>query len=93
MIVAAVGAMRPGARRATRVNPMFGLGHWEILAIIAVVLLLFGPSKLPALGRSIGEGVRNLKKGLSADKEKDKADPGEKRIEPGDAGEGQEEKK
>ena len=43
---------------------MFGFGHWEILAIIAVILLLFGPSKLPALGRSIGEGIKNLKKGL-----------------------------
>lgn len=45
---------------------MFGLGHWEILAIIAVILLLFGPSKLPALGKSIGEGVKNLKKGLKS---------------------------
>ncbi len=69
---------------------MFGLGHWEILAIVAVILLLFGPSKLPALGRSIGEGFRNLKKGLATDKEKDRADPGEKRIE---QGEGQEEEK
>ena len=69
---------------------MFGLGHWEILAIIAVILLLFGPSKLPALGRSIGEGVRNLKKGLSGDKDKDRADGAEKKIEPG---EGQPEEK
>ena len=60
---------------------MFGFGHWEILAIIAVILLLFGPSKLPALGRSIGEGVRNLKKGLK--KGGDKAE-GKKKIESGD---------
>lgn len=58
---------------------MFGFGHWEILAIIAVILLLFGPSKLPALGRSIGEGIRNLKKGLSKGGSED-----EKKIEPGD---------
>ncbi len=49
---------------------MFGLGHWEILAIVAVILLLFGPSKLPALGKSIGEGVKNLKKGLASKDEK-----------------------
>jgi len=55
---------------------MFGLGHWEILAIIAVILLLFGPSKLPALGRSIGEGVKNLKRGL-----KGKDDDDGKKIE------------
>jgi len=40
------------------------IGHWEIMAIVAVILIIFGPSKLPALGRSIGEGVKNLKKGL-----------------------------
>jgi sec-independent protein translocase protein TatA len=60
---------------------MFGFGHWEILAIIAVILLLFGPSKLPALGRSIGEGVRNLKKGLKKSSDKDE---GKKKIESGD---------
>ena len=60
---------------------MFGFGHWEILAIIAVILLLFGPSKLPALGRSIGEGVRNLKKGL---KKGDDKEEGDKKIESGD---------
>jgi len=60
---------------------MFGFGHWEILAIIAVILLLFGPSKLPALGRSIGEGVRNLKKGLKKGGDKEE---GEKEIESGD---------
>jgi len=56
---------------------MFGLGHWEILAIIAVILLLFGPSKLPALGRSIGEGIKNLKKGLAKGEEGE----GQKKIE------------
>lgn len=60
---------------------MFGFGHWEILAIVAVILLLFGPSKLPALGRSIGEGVRNLKKGLKKSGDKDE---GKKKIESGD---------
>jgi len=52
------------------------IGHWEILAIIAVILIIFGPSKLPALGRSIGEGVRNLKKGLKGATEEE----GEKKI-------------
>jgi TatA/E family protein of Tat protein translocase len=48
------------------------IGHWEILAVIAVILLIFGPSKLPALGRSIGEGVRNLKKGLKGEEDAEK---------------------
>ena len=40
------------------------LGPWEIAAILAVALLIFGPSKLPSLGRGIGEFFRNLKKGV-----------------------------
>jgi sec-independent protein translocase protein TatA len=56
------------------------IGHWEILAIIAVILIIFGPSKLPALGRSIGEGVKNLKRGLKGggDEEEDKEGEGKK---------------
>jgi TatA/E family protein of Tat protein translocase len=40
------------------------LGPWEIAAILAVALLIFGPSKLPSLGRGVGEFFRNLKKGV-----------------------------
>jgi sec-independent protein translocase protein TatA len=40
------------------------LGAWEIAAILAVVLLIFGPSKLPSLGRGVGEFLRNLKRGV-----------------------------
>lgn len=39
------------------------LGFPEILAILAVVLLLFGPKKLPELGRSLGQGIREFKRG------------------------------
>jgi len=60
------------------------IGHWEILAIIAVILLIFGPSKLPALGRSIGEGVKNLKKGLKgAADEGEEGEEGKKKMEDG----------
>lgn len=41
------------------------LGWGELLLIAIVVLLLFGASRLPQLGRSLGEGIRNLKKGLT----------------------------
>ncbi|MCB0349365.1 MAG: twin-arginine translocase TatA/TatE family subunit [Bdellovibrionales bacterium] len=44
---------------------MFGLGIWEIVLLLAVVLLLFGPSRLPGLGKSLGESIRGFKKGLS----------------------------
>jgi sec-independent protein translocase protein TatA len=45
---------------------MFGgrLGWTEILLIVVVLLLMFGPSKLPQLGKSIGEGMREFKKSI-----------------------------
>ncbi len=68
---------------------MFGLGHWELLAIVGVVVLIFGPSMLPKLGRAIGEGVHNLKKGLSKGDGRRDGDPG--RMEPGASASGGEE--
>jgi sec-independent protein translocase protein TatA len=42
------------------------LGFGEILMILALALLFFGPSKLPQLGSSIGEAIRGFKKGLQS---------------------------
>lgn len=39
----------------------------ELLVILAIILVLFGASKLPALGKGLGEGIRNFKKGLTGD--------------------------
>jgi len=36
--------------------------HWVVVAVVA--LLLFGPKKLPELGKGIGEGIKNFKDGL-----------------------------
>jgi sec-independent protein translocase protein TatA len=38
------------------------IGIWEILLILAVALIVFGPAKLPELGRSIGNGLREFRK-------------------------------
>ena len=44
---------------------MFGkIGMWEIIAILAVILLLFGSKKLPELAKAIGKSVIELKEGL-----------------------------
>jgi sec-independent protein translocase protein TatA len=45
------------------------LAHW--LIVLVVVLLIFGPTKLAAVGKGLGEGIRNFKKGISGDDEKD----------------------
>lgn len=45
---------------------MFGsLGAPEILVIFVVALIVFGPSKLPEFGRSLGEAVRGFKKAIN----------------------------
>lgn len=38
------------------------LGMGEILLILAVVLLIFGPTKLPQLGEALGKGIRSFRK-------------------------------
>ena len=50
---------------------MFGkAGVWELLIILALALLIFGPKALPKLGESIGKTIGNFKKGLAEDKNK-----------------------
>jgi sec-independent protein translocase protein TatA len=44
----------------------FGIGFGELLLILIVVLIVFGPGKLPEIGRNIGRLTRNLKK-MSSD--------------------------
>ena len=46
------------------------LGIPELVIIFVIVLLLFGPSKLPGLGKSLGEAIRGFKRGVNEDPEK-----------------------
>ncbi len=43
------------------------LGLTEILIIVGVALLFFGAGRLADLGKGLGEGIRNFKKGLTDD--------------------------
>ena len=45
-------------------------GPWEIILIIVIILLIFGPKRLPDLARSLGEGIREFKKSLNSIDEK-----------------------
>ena len=40
---------------------MFGLGHGEIVVLAIILIILFGPKKLPQLGKGIGEAIREFK--------------------------------
>ncbi len=52
----------------------FGIGIWEILILLLVVLLVFGPKRLPEMGRSMGKGMREFKDSLTGkdDEEEDR---------------------
>ena len=45
---------------------MFGIGAPEFILILVVGLIVFGPSKLPELGRTIGKGLREFRKASNA---------------------------
>jgi sec-independent protein translocase protein TatA len=48
---------------------MAGFGFPELLIILLIVVVIFGASKLPQLGRGLGEGIRNFRKGLKGNDE------------------------
>lgn len=44
-------------------NPVFAmLNGWEVVAILAVVLIVFGAKRLPELAKGLGQGIREFKK-------------------------------
>ncbi|HEY7510288.1 MAG TPA: twin-arginine translocase TatA/TatE family subunit [Vicinamibacteria bacterium] len=51
---------------------MFGLGMQELLLIFVILVLIFGTSRIPELGRGLGEGIRNFKKSIKGDEEPEK---------------------
>ncbi|HXV73873.1 MAG TPA: twin-arginine translocase TatA/TatE family subunit [Sphingomonadales bacterium] len=47
------------------------IGIWQILIIVAIILLLFGRNKISELMGDLGRGISNFKKGLSEDKSRE----------------------
>ena len=56
-----------------RRNKMFGMGLPEMIIVLIIALVFFGPSKLPSLGKSLGEAIRGFKKAVAEDPADDKA--------------------
>ncbi len=46
---------------------MFGLGIWELLVILGIVVILFGAKRLPMIGEGLGGLITNFKKATKRD--------------------------
>ena len=56
---------------------MFGqLGIWELVVILAILLVIFGPSRLGDIGSSLGKGIRGFRKSLKEDERPGGEEPG-----------------
>jgi sec-independent protein translocase protein TatA len=55
---------------------MFGIGFQELVVILLIVLIIFGSSRLPQLGKGLGEGIRNFKRGLKGDERPERIEEG-----------------
>jgi sec-independent protein translocase protein TatA len=64
---------------------MFGMGIWELLVLLLIVLFFFGAKRLPEIGRSLGKGIREFKDSVQEIEDEPGEDrdreelPGEKR--------------
>ncbi len=57
------------------------IGLTEIVVVLAIALIVFGPKRLPELGRSLGNGIREFRGSLSGEDEE--SAPPQREIEPG----------
>ncbi len=55
------------------------IGPTELLLILAIVVLLFGATKIPQLGKALGEGIRNFKQGVREGEEPPASASGDKK--------------
>lgn len=58
----------------TALIPLIPIGVPELLVILLICVLLFGASRLPQIGRGLGEGISNFKKGLKSPPEEEGAE-------------------
>jgi sec-independent protein translocase protein TatA len=55
------------------------IGPLEIILVIVVLLVIFGPKRLPSLGKSLGTGMREFKDSITGDDKHDEADANDDR--------------
>ncbi|HEY0343163.1 MAG TPA: twin-arginine translocase TatA/TatE family subunit [Solirubrobacteraceae bacterium] len=52
----------------------FGIGPLELIIVLVIALVVFGPKRLPDLGRSLGSGMREFKDSITATSKRDDDD-------------------
>ena len=55
------------------------LGATEVILVVGIALLVFGPSKLPALGKSVGQAIKGFKQSLNSPDEEDRSENSDKK--------------
>ena len=55
----------------------FGIGVTELVILLVALLIIFGPKRLPEMGRSLGKGMREFKDSISGKDDDDKDEPAE----------------
>jgi sec-independent protein translocase protein TatA len=53
----------------------FGIGATEMIILLVVILVVFGPKRLPEMGRSLGKGMREFKDSISGKDDDDRDEP------------------
>lgn len=62
---------------------LFGpVGPTELLLIALIIIIIFGARKLPELGKSLGEGIKNFRKSISSKEKNDKSSSDTDKPEP-----------
>ena len=62
---------------------MPGIGIPELIIVLVILLVIFGPKRLPGLGRSLGSGMREFKDSISGrTKDEDEEDDAPRQLEP-----------
>ena len=43
---------------------MFGMGHWELLILFVIILLIFGAKRIPEMAQGLGKGIKEFRKAM-----------------------------
>ena len=46
---------------------------WQIIIVVVIVLVVFGPKRIPGLGKSLGEAIKGFRKGIKEDSEEEES--------------------